>query len=171
MRIIPHIAKAIENGHKCTVVLSNDTDDVVLLLHYIHHFFSVGLSELWIRFGTSDMTRHIPIHNLGEVIGSNRCSVILKAHILTGCDVTSKIGMKPAALKNRPVKYLKRFGVDETLHSSFQDAETYLLNVLYPTTKCTTFDQLWHELYMLNNRPLSELPPTSHSVRGHVNRC
>ena len=148
MRIIPHIAKAIENGHKCIVVLSNDTGVVVLLLHYINHFFSVGLSELWIRFGTSDKTLHIPIHNLGVVIGSNMCSVILKEHILSGCNVTSKIGTKPAALKKRPEKYLKRFGEDETLHSSFQDTENYLVNVLYPTTKCTTFDQLRHELYM-----------------------
>ena len=171
VRIIPHIAKAIENCHKCIVVLSNGTDVVVLLLHYIHHFFAVGLSGLWIRFGTNDKTRHIPIHNLGEVIGSDMCSVILKAHILAGCDVTSKIGTKPAASKNRPEKYLKRFGEDETSHSSFQDAENYLVNVLYPTTKCTTFDQLRHELYMLKSRPLSELPPTSHSVRGHLDHC
>ena len=99
VRIVPHISKAIENGCKRVVVLSNDTDVVILLLNYIHHFSSIGLSELWIRFGTSDKTRHIPIHKLGEVLGSNMCSIILKAHILTGCDVTSKIGTKPAALK------------------------------------------------------------------------
>ena len=75
------------------------------------------------------------------------------------------VGVK--GLKKRPEKYLKRFGEDETSHSSFQDAGDYLVNVLYPTTKCTTFDQLRYELYMLKNGPMSELPPTSHSVRGH----
>ena len=65
IRIIPHIAKVFENGCKRIVLLSNYTDVVVLLLYYLHHFFSIGLLQLWVRFGTSEKTRHIPLHKLG----------------------------------------------------------------------------------------------------------
>ena len=38
--MVPHIAKAAENGVERVVVLSNDTDVVVLMLHYMNKFFS-----------------------------------------------------------------------------------------------------------------------------------
>ena len=38
------------------------------------------------------------------------CNVIMKAHILTGCDVTSKIGTKSAALSCEPERFLQQFG-------------------------------------------------------------
>ena len=37
--MVPHIAKAAENGVERVVVLSNDTDVVVLMLHYMNKFF------------------------------------------------------------------------------------------------------------------------------------
>ena len=32
-------------------------------------------------------------------------------HTLTGCDYTSKVGTKPAAVDAKPGKYLKYFGI------------------------------------------------------------
>ena len=45
MRIIPYIAKTIELGLKNLVVVSNDTDVCVLLLHYTSQFVKSGLRE------------------------------------------------------------------------------------------------------------------------------
>ena len=45
MRIIPHIAKSTESGLKNVVVVSNDTDVCVLLLHYTSQFVKSGLRE------------------------------------------------------------------------------------------------------------------------------
>ena len=45
MRIIPYIAKTIELGLKNVVVVSNDTDVCVLLLHYTSQFVKSGLRE------------------------------------------------------------------------------------------------------------------------------
>ena len=42
------------------VVKSNDTDTVVLLLHYIGLFKEGGLQELWVHFGTGEKRRMIP---------------------------------------------------------------------------------------------------------------
>ena len=57
-------------------------------------------------------------------------SVILKAHILTGCDATSKIGTKKGALKVSPKKYLSKFGNDRTDVLSYENAESFLVKVL-----------------------------------------
>ena len=80
--MVPHIAKAAENGVERVVVLSNDTDVVVLMVHYMNKFLSLGLKQLWLRYGTGAKQRFIPIHTLCIKIGNIQYSV-LKAHILT----------------------------------------------------------------------------------------
>ena len=65
VRVIPHILKAVLNGVERVVVLSNDIDLVVLLMFYLFNFFSLRLKECWIRVGTDEKTRFIPIHTLG----------------------------------------------------------------------------------------------------------
>ena len=88
-------------------------------------------------------TLHIFIARLDQ----NLLFVLLKVHILTGCDVTSKIGTNSAALKYDPHMYLKNFGENELLQSSFADAELYLIKVLQRNSTSTTFDELRYELY------------------------
>ena len=74
------------------------------------------------------------------------CSVIIKAHILTGCDITSKIGTKLWVLKCKPEK----FGdIDDSL--SYRNAEQYLVKLLYSSSNCTTFDELFYEIYSKRN--------------------
>ena len=48
VRIVPHIAKAVLNGRKRIVVLSNDTDVFILLLYYIHNLFSKSTCFNWL---------------------------------------------------------------------------------------------------------------------------
>ena len=73
--------------------------NVVLMIHYMEKFLELGLSELWLRYGTGTKKRFIPIHTLNTKIGYIR-HTLLKAHILTGCDITSKVGTKLAALNS-----------------------------------------------------------------------
>lgn len=53
--------------------------------------------------------RYIPVHTLA-VRPVDLCKVTPAAHILTGCDATSKFGTKLSALKADPVSYLSGFG-------------------------------------------------------------
>ena len=41
-----------------------------------------------------ESSRYIPIHIMANKIGPIECSVLSKAHILTSCDVNSKVGTK-----------------------------------------------------------------------------
>ena len=98
-RIIPHIEDSIQSKNTRTVLLSNDKDVLVLVLYFMQYFTSIGLKELWIQFGTGQNKRFIPVHKLSYKLGPHMCSNLLKAHILTGSDTTSKIGTKAAGIK------------------------------------------------------------------------
>ena len=45
VRVIPHIHEAVSNSVEPVVIVSNDTDIMVLLLFYIFDFFSLGPKE------------------------------------------------------------------------------------------------------------------------------
>ena len=54
------------------------------------------------RYGAGNARRFSLIHVLYGSLGHIKSSVILKAHIITGSDVTSKLGTKERALKACP---------------------------------------------------------------------
>jgi hypothetical protein len=108
-------------------VVSNDTDVIVILLYHIPLFQEHNLEELWVRAGKGDTTRYVPLHTLYQHLGHQLCSVLPAVHSLTGCDTTSKIGTKKAALKADPEKFLGSFGVTPTLPQvTIEKAENYL---------------------------------------------
>ena len=154
-RIIPHVEKAVMKGVKRVIVHSNDTDVLIYLLYYIHYVINLGVEELWIKYGTGDKFRHIPVHKLGCVLGTQLCKIILKSHVLTGSDVTSKVGTKAAALNNELEKYLESFGeMNKPSLESLEKAEKYLVRVLQKNSKCTNsneprYDNLFYNLFYL----------------------
>ncbi len=91
VRLIIHINDAAKDGMKRVVVVSNDTDVLVLCLHFWNEFEEVGLEELWMRGGAGNTTRFIPIHILAGNLGQVRCKSLIAMHLLTGCDTTSKL--------------------------------------------------------------------------------
>ena len=92
------MAIACQEKRKRVVVVSNNTNVVIYSLVYHQRFCELGIQELWVKFGIKDGCRNIPIHKLGQQLGGEECSALLKAYILTGCDVTSKIGTKVSAV-------------------------------------------------------------------------
>ena len=170
LRIISHVSKSVSRNFTNIVVISNDTDVLILLLHYLPQFIENGLEELWIKFGAGGHSRFIPLHVMYNNMNKELHSVILKAHILTGCDATSKIGTKKGALKASPEKYLSKFGNDRRDVLSYENAESFLAKVLNASSQSNTFNDLRYETYVSKNTPLHQLPPTSYSLRGHLDR-
>ena len=170
-RLILHIAKAGKEHYDRIIVLSNDTDVFIYNLAYYEQFRKDKIRELWIRFGVKEKARNIPIHRIAEELGVEKSAALLKAYILTGCDVTSKVGTKAAAFKAKPEVYLKYFGVEPVTDYVFQQAEKYLVNVIDPNTTCEKFDDLRHMMYTSTDKTLLKLPPTSSAIKGHLLRC
>lgn len=174
-RIIPHAMHAVKARSQRIIVLSSDTDVFVLLLYYWDELHSCGLRELWVKTGVGDSTRFIPIHTLFTSVGKDLCKVLPAVHTLTGCDYTSKVGTKNAALKAEPTEYLVDFGRNlygPNWETSIAKAEEYLAQVFQRGTKCKTMDQLrtyiYHHSKGLN---LDQLPPTSYAIRSHILRA
>ena len=86
LRILMHILDCTQNGIKRCVVLSNDTDVIVALLHHMCVFEKKGLEELWVRAGVGASTRYLPVHDLYGRLGNDMCLVLPAVHCLT--DVT-----------------------------------------------------------------------------------
>ena len=135
-RLIPHLQNAVLGGSEKIIVSSTDTDVLVLLIHYFESI-SDQAKEVWNQFGTGDKTRYIPVHSLVQNIGKFRASSLLAAHILSGCDVTSKVGTKAAAIKQIDLT-LPLFGQSQTAKvESLQDSERYLVKLLEPSGNAT----------------------------------
>ena len=170
VRIIPHALHAVCNGAKRVVLLSNDTDVVVLGLNYWDLLKSHGLREIWIRAGVGNTTRYIPLHVLAERLGRETCKVLVAMHHLTGCDSTSKFGTKASGLKANPHHYLKKFGKDPN-EIEFALTEEYLVHVYKSGTSCKTLDELRYYLYHHSKKTILDLPPSSHAIKGHILRA
>ena len=170
LRLIPHAFHATQEMAKRVVILSNDTDVLVLGLHYFHVLCHQGMKELWMRGGVGDSTRYIPLHTLAEKIGHDMCQVLPALHTLTGCDTTSKVGTKAAALKAKPLVYLKDFGKNlNNANTSLAKTEEYLVQVFKNGVPYATMDELRYYIYHhAKNVTFAELPPTSHALRAHI---
>ena len=102
VRMIPHAPHSVNEGASTVILPSNDTDIVVLGLHYRSLLKGHGLKELWIYqahttsyFGRENGLRDLQSHTY-----------------LTGCDSSSKFATKAAGVKANPSQHLHEFGKD-----------------------------------------------------------
>ena len=124
----------------------------------------MNINKIWVKFGILERQRHTTVYQLTEILGTKKSRVLHKANILTGCDVTSKIGSKTAAFKACTEKYLYDFG--EQFHDyRLQMAEKYLVKVIEPNIAAKSFDDLRYMTYTTRKTLFSELPPTSSAIR------
>ena len=88
-RMVLHLRHAAMQGHTKAYVRTVDSDVVVLTINFFHE---LGLSELWVGFGTGKSYKDIPIHHISQLLGPQRCKVLPLFHATTGCDP----GLHPA---------------------------------------------------------------------------
>ena len=62
-----------------------------LMVLAVRCFEYLGLSELWVGFGTGQHYRDIPIHTIRSNIGPLKSLALSLFHSLTGCDTTSQL--------------------------------------------------------------------------------
>ncbi len=169
-RIVAHILDSAKAGMTRVVILANDTDVLVLALHHWHLFHVNGLQELWMRGGTGNTTRYIPVHIIANKIGQPLRRSLLALHMLTGTDCTSKFGTKAAALKAKPEMYLGEFGNDPD-SIDFSRVEEFLVQVYKPGYSLKTMDEVRFNIYHQSKKSVVELPPTSNMTKAHILRA
>ena len=174
-KIPAHVEHAIRTQRLLRIiVLSNYTDSFFYLLRHTPYYLSCGCLELWLQYGTGESQRMLPLHEISITLGPAVSKVLVKAHILTGEDVMSKIGTKHAAYLMDPLKYLQTFGENpRPSPAEIALVEEYLVRVYAgirnkPIAK--TFDELRLEKYVSGKVGINDLPPTSHTVHAHIHR-
>ena len=115
----------------------------------------------------------MPLHTLHARLGQNQCRVLPALHSLTGCDITSKIGTKKAALKANPERHLQGFGTTAPITAAMiQQAEKYLVNVVDAKSKSRNFQELRaNQFCFCKARTHQNLPPTSEGLKPHIQRA
>ena len=98
-----------------------------------------------------------------------RGGTAIELPLLTGCDITSKMGTKHAAKKADPSVYLGQFGKqinEDELFDVMLQAEHYLTKVLKQGTPCTTMDGIryWQNDHS-KNKTIQQLPSTLQETR------
>ena len=105
-RLNLHVANARAEGFKNFLVLSDDSDVVTYLSAYFDQFKTKNVEKIRVKYGLKKRKRHIPIHRLADISGSNKSRALLKTDILTGCDFTSKVRPKLSFINAEPEKTL-----------------------------------------------------------------
>ena len=145
--IIPHIAEACQEEVKTVVFVPNNTSVVIYSLPYHQRFYELGIQERWVKFGIEDERRNIPIHKVRKQLGGEKSSTLLKVYTVTGCDETSKIGIKAPAVASKSESYLDNFGFESLRDSSFVCAKKYLVRVISSKPNCKAFNNLKYEMF------------------------
>ena len=155
--------------------MSNDTDGVTHLLRFAHMLVRDGLKELWLEFGIDEKRRLLPLHRMADKMGEPLCHVVVKAHVLTGDDVMSRIGTKLASKQCNPIGYMTEFAEREELpEKESAQVEEYLVWAgarSKPSAK--TFDQLRFDVHINASVAIamSNMATTSSVVREHTTRA
>ena len=131
-RVMFHVNHAVKvSKYHIVAVASPDTDVFVCAMHHFKQLMFFDLNDFWLISGQSDSTTAVPIKNsLVDHTNADVVDILPLAHALTGCDTTSKVGTKPAALKTGTecgYEILCFFGKTELTDEIISNAEKFLL--------------------------------------------
>ena len=178
-RILLHLAHAVQQGHTAAYVSTVDSDVVVLSVRF---FDTLGLSELWVGFGTGKRYRDIPVHVLNSNLGPLKSLALPIFHSLTGCDTTSQF--LGCGKKTAWAAWTSLLDLTDTLVALTEDPTLFSIDsvhmqrivrfvVLMYSKGCgvARVNEVRHRLFTNGSRSLENLPPTQAALFQHVKRA
>ncbi|KAL8590645.1 hypothetical protein ACOMHN_011080 [Nucella lapillus] len=178
-RILLHLAHAAKQGHTTAFVRTVDSDVIVLTIRF---FESLGLSELWVGFGTGKNYRDIPVHTIYSDLGPSKSLALPLFHSLTGCDTTSQFlgcGKETAwaAWTSIPdlTDTLVALTHDPDLFSlesvHMQRLERFVIVMYSKGCSAADVNTARYQLFSTGCKLLEKLPPTQAALFQHVKRA
>ena len=132
-RLIWHVIEAAKCESQRVVIISNNPDAVAYCLAYENRFQFYGHKEVCFHFRTGEKTMNNPIHGMENKLGDHLSSlIILKTHVLTGCDVVQLVRLEQNLLQWSTIQkwFLEDLGIGEPSNAAFKNAEHYLVNII-----------------------------------------
>ena len=179
-RMMFHVQDIVSHhSEPISVTLSSgDTDVFVsLLYHFTVIWRDLGLRELWLIRNSGVRRSILPLHDICSALGNDLIKCLPAVHSLTGCDTTSKIATKYAALKavQKPENssLLLDFNSPRLTESIIEMAETFLVKCLKPVTDLETFDDLRVAAFSSNalKMDFEKTACTSTNAKKHIQRA
>ena len=173
-----HLAHASSQGHDKAFVRTVDSDIVVLAIAF---YKQLGLSELWIGFGSEKSYRDIPVHSIHAQLGPSKSLALPLFHALIGCDTTSQLlgcGKKTAwtAWNSIPALTDTMITLTEAPESftmesvHMQCIERFVVLMYSKSCGSATVNDARHQLFSNGSRSLDSIPPTQAALFEHVKR-
>ena len=173
-------AAVLSSLTRSTTLIGEDTDPLVLLLHYMQQ----ANKDLYFRSDKANADKLYHINELKIVLGEELCSQLLFLHAYTGCDTTSKIfGVGKKSVFHKMVKggaTLKdcatSFLLSEQTAASIVNKGCQTMAVIFWGTRTDFFSSLRYNV--LGKKVVSSqsfvtpkrLPPTESSTKFHCLR-
>lgn len=165
-RLVLH---AVHSQYNTVVVLSRDTDVLVLL---VSHFPQVVCKHLWMMSGTTKKQRYIPIDAVFNNLPRDSAPSLVAFHALTGCDTTSYIASHTKSSLWKVFKehhpLLRNLGIGDLTEQTRRSSEAFVCRI-YDVHKTDSVDAARHILFSKTGKP-EAMPPTSDALRFHLMR-
>ena len=152
-RILLHAKDAVMQGYERILIRTVDTDVIVLSIAMVRN---LGLSELWIAFGTGNNFRHIPAHSIAQYLGEKKSKCLPLFHSITGCDQASSFAGKGKK---------SAWGAWQ-VYDDVSDAFEKLLD----TPSLETLQEVL-PLFPRKGRSIEAIPPTADAFLQHAKRA
>ena len=165
-RLILHLCEAVDEGYERVLVISRDTDVLLLLVH----FMPTKPVEVWMIYATAKSRKCYQVHEASQRLTQSVKTNLLSVHALTGCDTTSAFHgyRKKSCWKtflNQPL-LVAGIGRDGEL----APIEQFVCH-LYGGPKQSSVDQARLQLFGKANEGLEMLPPTKDALELHTIRA
>ena len=174
-RLLLH-AKQPSAGHEAVIIVSEDTDVVVLCLA-----FQNDIANVYIRCGTKTRSRYIDIKKIATSLGANICTGLIGLHSFTGCDTVSAFGgrgklaglkliSKEGPLQRAMISLGQHWDLTPDLFIHLQE---FTCKLYSPQSTTTQVNDLRYQLFRLKKGDIEsgQLPTCEDALYLHAKRA
>ena len=178
-RIFLHANHASKSGYKAIVVISEDTDVLVLSLFATYKI----QTPIYQKCGSRSRSVYTDVSKVASSLGKDVCNALIGLHAFTGCDTVSAFAGrgKIAALKiikteSKFQEVFNHLGQEWQISSDLiQSIETFTC-LMYGCQKeklPTNINEFRYQLFCTKHGELDsyQLPPCADSLKKHIQRA
>ncbi|CAG9821995.1 unnamed protein product [Phaedon cochleariae] len=185
-RLMLHVNDMVENGIRCIVIRSSDTDVLVLTVSHYHALHRKGLRELWLHFGAGLKRRFISVHGIAGVLGEDTSIALRGFHAFTGCDTVSFFGSRGkqsawnaflnCSKREDIILAFKKLShpmledtIDDDLIKTLERFTVYMYGIRDET--CSGVNEARKHMFATENKHIGAIPPSLEAFVQHMKRA
>ena len=175
-RLIFHAKHAAKAGYKCLIIISDDTDVLVLAIA----FSSNIQCQIYQKSGTRARTKYVNITKLAYVLGESNCKALLGLHAFTGCDSVSAFAGRGKVAALKAMKLEQFSGTLQDLGNQWnltmeqhKQLEAFVCHLYQDKSGTGDINELRYKLFCAKKGEMEswQLPPCAAALRKHSDRA